>query len=237
MNKLNAVILAPVMPIWDQGNFCKQLVNQLQLKNYKVTVIDTLSLINSDSTEKAIDVISNELNRQMNEPSLLIGFAMGGTLAQMVANKIQKITGIISISAPGFADLKLKQNIGSIIALLDEGNLESALDKLHEFVVPEGKKVTNSLIIPQHLREHSVMRMKIGFSLLLNFDARKTMRFFNGKYLGIVGEKSQLATTNNQTNTNNINHTYAFIPNAGMRPWDDNPLETNFLINSWIEKL
>lgn len=76
-----------------------------------------------------------------------------------------------------------------------------------------------------------------GFSLLLKLDARPTIAQYHGKYLGIVGEKSQLATRSNQTHSGNPKHRYERIPGAGMRPWNDNASAINLLVNEWVEEL
>ncbi len=68
-------------------------------------------------------------------------------------------------------------------------------------------------------------------------DARDEIIKYTGNFLALVGEKSQLATVNNQTKSHYINHEYKIISGAGMRLWEDNPVMTNAIIDEWIDRL
>lgn len=238
MNKKNVVILAPVMPLWDDGQFCAPLVSLLASQGFNVSIIDTLSLIPSDNPQQAVEAVQQELVSRAHSPFLLVGFAMAGTLVQLLSKQLDCLTGVISISAPGYADPLLKERIGYLVSMLDNGHIDSAIEALHQFVVPEGHTApVGTLRIPDSLQQTAIDRMKTGFSLLLQLDARPAMAKYHGKYLGIVGEKSQLATWDNQTHSRHHAHIYACIPEAGMRPWNDNGSTINQVIKEWVEGL
>lgn len=238
MKKREAVILAPVMPVWDEGQFCAPLVTLLAEKGYSVNVIDTLTLIQDASPERAVEVLCQALNARFQPPYLLVGFAMAGTLVQLLAPHLNGLSGVISVSAPGFADEQLKTRLGLIISLLEKNEAEHAVDILHQFVVPEGQSVQEGrFTLSDAAKASAVQRMLTGFTLLLNMDARNAIACYSGKYLAIVGEKSQLASWENQTHSAQPTHLYRRIPKAGMRPWNDNPTAMDALLNEWVETL
>lgn len=238
MNKIEVIILAPIMPIWDGGHFCAPLVSLLTNKGFNVSIIDTLSLIKVSDPQDAIDIVHHELVARTGSPLLLVGFAMAGTLVQMLSHRMKCLMGVISISAPSYADYLLQERIGYLMSLLQKGDLSRAIDTLHQFVAPEGQKTQlGTLSIPKSQWQTAINRMMIGFSLLLKFDARSVIGLYHGKYLSIVGEKSQLATWSNQSHSNNPEHTYVSIPKAGMRPWNDNASAIELRVNKWIDEL
>lgn len=238
MSKMDVVIMAPVMPIWDDGMFCKPLLSLLSNKGFKVSLVDTLSLIHSADPKETIESVHHELIARAGSPFLLVGFAMAGTLVQILSPRMDCLTGVISISAPGFADYLLNERVGYLVSLLSKGYLDEAVEALNQFVVPKGQTSLHAVnTIPESQRKVAIERMLRGFSLLRRLDARPAMAKFSGKYLGIVGEKSQLATWGNQTHSGNPNHRYERIPGAGMRPWNDNASAINLLVNEWIEEL
>ncbi|WP_340610496.1 hypothetical protein [Xenorhabdus bharatensis] len=240
---LEAVILSPIMPLWDHGNFCSSLTSLLENMGYKVSIIDTLSLINPVKLnfidpDDAIDIIEHELVQRFSKPYLLIGFAMAGTLVQLLAPRLNELTGVISVSGPGYADILLSNRLGQLITLLNENQLNEAISVLHDFVIPKGGTPLPPMSdIPNHLREIAQRRLIVGFSLLLQLDARATLCNYKGKFLSIVGECSQLATVCNQVLSANPMHCFVVVDGAGMRPWDDKPKFVNNMIKDWLRIL
>ncbi|EHQ9198459.1 hypothetical protein KF477_004687 [Salmonella enterica subsp. diarizonae serovar 50:k:z:[z50],[z57],[z68] [z86]] len=209
MKKREAVILAPVMPVWDEGQFCAPLVMLLVAKGYHVTVIDTLTLIQDASPERAVEALCQALNARFQSPYLLVGFAMAGTLVQLLAPHLHGLSGVMSVSAPGFADEQLNRRLGELVSLLEKGEVEHAVDVLHQFVVPEGQAAQEGrFTLPDAAKASAIQRMLTGFALLLNMDARAAIARYNGKYLAIVGDKSQLASWENQTHSTQPTHLY-----------------------------
>ncbi|MEQ1977378.1 alpha/beta hydrolase [Xenorhabdus sp. SGI240] len=239
----DAVILSPVMPLWDHGNFCAPLVLLLEKMGYRVSIIDTLSLINHVNPDLIdpdcfINTIEFELTQRFSKPYLLIGFAMAGTLVQLLAPRLKTITGVISISGPGYADILLSDKLGQLIILLKKSQLDEAISLLHDFVIPKGGTPLPSVsAIPNHLKGIAQKRLIMGFSLLLQFDARTALCNYKGKFLSIVGECSQLATVRNQVVSPNLMHCFVVAEGAGMRPWNDQPEFINDVINDWLKIL
>ncbi len=91
--------------------------------------------------------------------------------------------------------------------------------------------------IPDEQKSVAIERMTRGFKLLLEIDARDEIVKYKGKFLALVGEKSQLATVDNQTKSHNLNHEYKIISGAGTRLWEDNPTMTDAVIDEWMEGL
>ncbi|PHM44974.1 hypothetical protein Xmau_01179 [Xenorhabdus mauleonii] len=237
------VIFSPIMPLWDQGNFCTPLTLLLEKNGYRVTIIDTLSLINHANPDLIdsdffIKTVEQELNQRFYRPYLLIGFAMAGTAVQLLAPRLKMLTGVISISGPGYIDMPLFGKLTQLMTLLKENQLDEAISLLHDFVIPEGgTPFPPASTIPNHFRDIAQTRLIIGFSLLLKFDARTVLHNYKGKFLSIVGRSSQLATVCNQVVSSNLEHCFAVIDKAGMRPWDDQPKFINDVINDWLKTL
>ncbi|WP_455477516.1 hypothetical protein [Bartonella sp. B41] len=79
--------------------------------------------------------------------------------------------------------------------------------------------------------------MQRGFKLFLDMDVRNEIVKYDGKFLALVGEKSQLATIDNKTQSHRINHEYKIISNAGMCPLNDNFFVIYEIVNEWINRL
>ncbi|WP_208442096.1 alpha/beta fold hydrolase [Bartonella raoultii] len=235
---LHSVILAPVMPVWDKGSFCYPLKNLFLKRGFKVTLLDTLSLFSSNSTIEVVSSLTAKFKERFQEPFLLVGFAMAGTLVQMLAEKLPNAHAVLAMNAPGYPDVLLQQRLGYLLTLLEKGDLSTTLEVLDSFVQPIGAiEKRNVLEIPDEQKTMAIERMTRGFKLLLAMDARDEIIKYTGKFLALVGEKSQLATVNNQTKSHCMNHEYKIISEAGMRLWEDNPVMTNAVINEWIDRL
>ncbi|EJF82565.1 hypothetical protein MCW_01632 [Cardidatus Bartonella washoeensis 085-0475] len=91
--------------------------------------------------------------------------------------------------------------------------------------------------IPAEQKNIAIERMQKRFRLLLERDAMNEIIKYTGRFLALVGEKSQLATVDNQTRSHCVNHEYKIIPGASMRLWDDNPVMINRILNEWVNRL
>ncbi|MDE9430251.1 hypothetical protein [Xenorhabdus bovienii] len=235
---LEAVILAPVMALWDHGDFCAPLLSLLQKMGYRVSIIDTLSLINSVDPNDAIHAIESELNQRFDQLYLLVGFAMSGTLVQLLAPRLKNLTGVISVSGPGYADALLTNRLEQLITLLNKNQLNEAISVLHDFVIPEGGTPLPLMpAIADHLIGTARRRLLVGFSLLLQLDARTILCNYKGKFLSIVGGRSQLATACNQVVSANPTHCFVVVEGAGMRLWEDKSAFIDDVINDWLRIL
>ncbi|USA55382.1 hypothetical protein NDN13_09425 [Acinetobacter sp. C32I] len=230
-----AVILAPVMPVWDNGDFCKDLKTILLDLNYEVHIIDTVNEITSCAPKVIIDSLKNKLNEEIKSPFILIGFAMGGALVQVISTQIDNVIGAISINGPGFADEDLKLKLSNLVNLLNQRELTLAMDELHKLVLPKNILYhIPPMHIDKELQENAISRMKLGFKLLLNLDARNIIPNFKHNFLSVVGELSQLASINNQVIVHSPHFQYRLVNKAGMRPWNDNPMDCNKILKEWL---
>ncbi|OPB29451.1 alpha/beta hydrolase [Bartonella sp. WD12.1] len=235
---LQIVILAPVMQVWDEGVFCLPLKELCLEKGFQVTVLDTLSLFSSHSAVEVVSFLTKKLTDRFQGPLMLVGFAMAGTLVQMLAARLIDVQAVLAISAPGYPDTPLQQKLGYLLTLLEDGDLSGALEALDYFVQPVGAIKKRALIkISDDQKNIAIERMQRGFRLLLDMDARSEIIKYGGKFLSLVGEKSQLATIDNQTQSHNLNHEYKIIPGTGIRPWENNFAMTHAIVNEWIDGL
>ncbi|WP_336294186.1 alpha/beta hydrolase [Bartonella sp. CB169] len=233
------VIFSPVMPVWDKGAFCSPLTKLFLEKEFHVTLIDTLSLFSGSSAAiEVLPIITEKLKDRFQGPLLLVGFSMAGTLVQILAARLPDIQAVLAVNAPGYPDAFLQQRIKYLLSLLEDGDLSKALETLNILIQPLGEiKKRVRAKIPSKKKNMAIERMQRGFRLLLDMDARSEIVKYGGKFLALVGEKSQFATVNNQTQSYRLNHEYKIISSAGTRLWDDNPSMTYAIVNEWIDKL
>ncbi|WP_142417162.1 alpha/beta fold hydrolase [Bartonella massiliensis] len=241
---LSIVILSPVMPIWDRGIFCSPLTKLCLRKGFHVTLLDTLSLFpkrDHFSNHSAVEILSfmtEKLEKYLQKPTVLVGFSMAGMLVQILAARLPNVQAVLALNAPGYPDKPLQRRFGDILACLEKNDLSQALAILNDFMHPRGViKKRVALKIPQDQKNMAIERMTRGFKLLLAMDARDEIVQYKGKFLALVGEKSQLATVDNQTKSPCVNHEYRIISGAATRLWEDNPLMTNAVISEWMEGL
>nr|WP_329603766.1 hypothetical protein [Bartonella henselae] len=157
---------------------------------------------------------------------------MAGTLVQMLAAKLPNAQAVLAVNAPGYPDKLLQQRLGYLLTLLESGDLSGVLEILDAFVQPIGAIKKRTLLeISDEQKSMAIERMTRGFKLLLEMDARNEIIKYTGKFLALVGEKSQLASVDNQTRSHCMNHEYKIISGAGMRLWEDNPTMTDAVIS------
>ncbi|WP_144753678.1 alpha/beta fold hydrolase [Bartonella saheliensis] len=238
------VILSPVMPIWDEGAFCAPLTKLCATKGFQVTPLDTLSLFPKSFhffNHSAIEILSfmiEELKEYFKEPAVFVGFSMAGMLVQILASRLLNVRAVLAVNAPGYPDKLLQRRLGDILFHLENNDLAGALEILNVFMHSYGgTKKRVALEIPKDQKSIAIERMTRGFKLLLALDARNEIVKYRGKFLALVGEKSQLATVDNQTKSQCVNHEYRIISGAATRLWDDNPVMTNAIVSEWMEGL
>ncbi|EJF74831.1 hypothetical protein ME7_01202 [Bartonella birtlesii LL-WM9] len=238
------VILSPVMPIWDHGAFCFPFIKLCLAKKCQITLLDTLSLFPNNSAFfnnsviEDLPFITEKLEKYLKKPSVLVGFSMAGTLVQILSARFANVQAVLAVNAPGYPDKPLQRRLGYILHFLKNKDLSGALETLNTFMHPRGIiKRRASLEISEAQKSLAIERMTRGFKFLLAMDARDEISKYTGKFLALIGEKSQLATMDNQTRSYCINHEYKVISNAGTRLWDDNPVMTNAIINKWMHGL
>ncbi|WP_019220203.1 alpha/beta fold hydrolase [Bartonella florencae] len=241
---LRVVILSPVMPIWDHGVFCSPFIKLCLAKRCQITLLDTLSLFPSNSAfcnNCAIDTLpflTEKLEKFFKEPSVLVGFSMAGTLVQILSVRLANVQAVLAVNAPGYPDKPLQRRLGYILHFLKNKDLSGALETLNAFMHPRGVMKKRALLeISDAQKSMAIERMTRGFEFLLAMDARDEINKYTGKFLALIGERSQLATVDNQTRSNCINHEYKVVSDAGTRLWDDNPVMTNAIVDEWMSGL
>ncbi|WP_019222035.1 alpha/beta fold hydrolase [Bartonella senegalensis] len=241
---LHIIILSPVMPIWDRGAFCSSFTELCLARGFQITLLDTLSLFPShsafchNSTGEILPFITEKLKKSFKEPSVLVGFSMAGMLVQILAARLPNVRAVLAVNAPGYPDKPLQRQIGYILTFLKEGDLSGALERLNSVICSRGGRKKRVLWqISDEQRSMAIERMIRGFTLLLGMDARGEIIKYTGKFLALIGERSQLATIANQTRSQCLNHEYKIISDAGTRLWDENPAMTNAIVNQWIDTL
>ncbi|WP_375607409.1 MULTISPECIES: alpha/beta fold hydrolase [unclassified Bartonella] len=238
------IILSPVMPVWDDGVFCSPLTTLCSTKGFPVTLLDTLSLfpksshVLNHSVVETLSFMTEKLKSYFKEPTVLVGFSMAGTLVQILAVQLPNVQAVLAVNAPGYPDKVLQRRLGDILASLENNDLSGALEILNGFMHPSGIMKKRALLeIPDEKKSVAIERMTRGFKLLLEIDARDEIVKYKGKFLALVGEKSQLATVDNQTKSHNLNHEYKIVSGAGTRLWEDNPTMMDAVIDEWLEGL
>ncbi|WP_375618617.1 MULTISPECIES: alpha/beta fold hydrolase [unclassified Bartonella] len=241
---LPIIILSPVMPVWDDGVFCSPLIKLCSTKGFPITLLDILSLfpksshVLNHSVVETLSFMTEKLKSFFKEPTVLVGFSMAGMLVQILAARLPNIQAVLAVNAPGYPDKVLQRRLGDILASLENNDLSGALEILNGFMHPSGIMKKRALLeIPDEQKSVAIERMTRGFKLLLEMDARDEIVKYKGKFLALVGEKSQLATVDNQTKSHNLNHEYKIISGAGTRLWEDNPTMTDAVIDEWMEGL
>lgn len=235
-NTKKAIILAPVMPLWDRGEFCLPLSQLLSNAGYEVIIIDTLSVCSSANEILALQEVEIAIKKYSGAlPILLCGFALGGTFAQCLANRIKHLDGFLSVSGPGYATNELNEKLSSLINDLKNEKLSSAMESLYQWITPLNTSPFITPGIPANKRCIATERMLKGFSILKRLDSRPALNLYSGKSLLIVGELSQMANLTNQVQTGKEHHQVAVIKGAGMRPWNDNHKQSSLTVTNWIK--
>lgn len=239
-----AVILGPVSPSFDDGAFCSVLSDALVGRGLGVLIVDTPAIVESLASARepagVVEGLAERLRGPASGASLLAGYALGGTLAVMLARYLPQVPRILSISGPGFVDAALRRGLAPLMNALEAGQLGDALRLLAESVAPLGqapgaqhRDAFGSESGPGELAVRR--RMLAGFRLLLELDARAEAAGYEGELLGLVGELSQLATAENQAFTPGPHRRLVSVPGAGMRVLRDDPEFAMRAIEAWLE--
>ncbi|MFA1563198.1 alpha/beta hydrolase family protein [Aliivibrio fischeri] len=236
LDNKTAVILAPVMAAWDYGQFCEPLTFQLNHHGFDVTVIDTLSVLTTSNLDFSLHKLKDILSSITNgKPFLIGGVALGGALAQRLSCELPNINRVISISGPTFPSQDLNTKLSSLIEILENDNLEVAMNQLYDWLPPKNGYEMEAPIIESSISTDAIDRMISGFSILKQIDARKSIKEFKGKTLLIVGELSQMVSKENLLkNYQSPTYTASIISNAGMRPWQDNEKQSYKTVEKWL---
>ncbi|UXS01907.1 alpha/beta hydrolase [Agrobacterium tumefaciens] len=230
------LVMSPVMPEWDNGDFFQPLTEYFLKHGYSVFIVDTLSL--SPQLNEPISYFSQRWAKELESHGpfeIVAGSALGGALAQLLVSKHLKTKAscLLLISAPNNTDAELRKRLAVIAELAREGDLDQAMRVLAYRVLPD---TCQPLVTLAPIKSNGSLqqqeRLYIGFSYLYELDIRPEIKEFTGRVLNIIGERSQLVKACNAQLDESPAHRTVVIPGGGMRPLIDDAL----LVISAIEK-
>ncbi len=224
------------MPVWDCGQFCEPLISLLTRRGFDVTVIDTLSITTTPDLGVSLQQLKGALSFITNgRPFLIGGVALGGALAQKLSCELPNIDRVISISGPTFPNQELDTKLSTLVDSLEAKNLDVAMNQLYDWLPPKNSYEQRAPRIDKNAFSDAINRMKAGFSILRQIDARESIKEFKGKTLLMVGELSQMVSKENLLeNYHSPTYTASIIRNAGMRPWQDNEKLSYKTVENWL---
>lgn len=231
-----AIILAPVMPEWDCGQFCEPLISLLNSRGFDVTVIDTLSILTTFNLDVSLRQIKNVLSSITNgKPFLIGGIALGGAIAQRLSCELPNIDRVVSISGPTFCNQELDSKLSILIDALEAKDLYVAMNLLYDWLPPKNSYRIRAPIVKENISTDAIFRMKAGFSILKQIDAREHIKEFKGKTLLMVGELSQMVSrVSLLSDYQSPTYFASVIERAGMRPLHDNEKQSYITIANWL---
>lgn len=235
-----AVILGPVAPVWGGADFCRPLADHLAGCGYVVYVFDSIPPLETDAESDGdpLDRYLALIEGVAGRVDLLCGYALGGTLAMLLAARMPGLRRVLNLSGPGFGEPRLCASLESVMAPLEGADLPAALRRLSELVAPEGttpdaRHLDKSASIDA---QAASLRMMRGFAFLLKLDARPALAAFEGRVLSLVGSRSRLARIDNQAYAPGLDPARILreIDAAGMRILHDGPEQTLEIIDEWM---
>ena len=256
-----AVVMAPVMPYWDDGQFFAPLTERLVALGYRVMIFDSLSLQPAPGDLAAFADAWRRILQGLGPIELLAGSALGGALVQsLLASRWgAQIPATLLISAPSQADDQLDYRLGYMAELAAAGELPEALRWLEHWVAADTPVARGLAPDGQGLRYTECQtapiggkppryrgdggsqtsadalaceRLERGFSLLEKLDVRAAVQAYPGKLLSLYGEQSHLVRASNNTFTRTDRHVAASIAGSGMRPHIEQPAR----VWAWVQE-
>ncbi|KIN15803.1 alpha/beta fold hydrolase [Halomonas sp. KHS3] len=233
-----AVVMAPVMPTWDQGLFFQPMINLLVQAGFSVITFDTLSLLPQEN--ESLDQFSDRWQKvllPLGSIDLLAGVALGGAVVQSLLNKSLRpqVAMALLISSPARADDVLNTRLGHLADLAAKGDLLEALQLLDRLVQPANQIVAPPpLFIEDQTVKLQAERLHRGFRLLCNLDLKGALDAYSAPLLSIYGEVSQLVRKVNIQINEHKNQYLLEIPNGGMRPLIDAPQMVISAVNNHL---
>lgn len=232
-----AVVMAPVMPTWDEGAFFAPITERLVALGYRVMIFDSLSL---QPAHHDLDTYASAWRRVLQGLGpihLLAGSALGGALVQSLLDTrwAAQIPLTLLISAPTKADTQLDQRLGQMAKLAAASELPQALRWLDYWIAPDTS--TTALLPPAlhapvarptppaHSSKAECARLARGFGLLQGLDVSDAVKPYPGKLLSVYGEQSQLVRASNISFLRTERHLAVSIPGSGMRPHIEQPAQ------------
>lgn len=222
-----AVVMSPVMPLWDEGQFFQPLIEPLTRAGYRVIVFDTLSLPGDDA--ESLETFSRRWQQELltlGRIDLLAGSALGGAVVQSLLGLPigASVDKVLLISSPALADGILDGRLGRMADLALLGDVEQALQLLDQWVQPATRiHPAGPIAIDPASAALQAQRLHRGFRLLNRLDLRRACEDFAGPLLTVYGEQSQLVRGINVHVNEQARQHRLSVPDGGMRPLLDAP--------------
>jgi len=234
---LCAVIMAPIMPSWDHGAFCRPLTDLLLARGYSVFIYDTMGIASecsdlADAAARWAEILSIRHPRI----DLVVGQAYGGALIQyMLADALSDCPKVLGISAPTYCDDALRAGLGDVLQELSHSGPEAALQAMAWRVMAESNSAVPER--PQSAPAETEMRFERGLSHLCTADARRQVEGFRGQVLSLYGEESRLVRGCNIILAAHSTRQRAVgLPACGMRPLTDAEEASLALIADFLDE-
>ncbi|MGN8342681.1 alpha/beta hydrolase [Pseudomonas sp. SMV71] len=222
-----AVVMSPVMPVWDDGQFFQPMIDPLVKAGFRVIVFDTLSLLAQEGeTLEAFSQRWQQVLLPLGQIDLLVGSALGGAVVQALLGKAlgARVDKVLLLSSPALADGILDGRLGKMADLALLGDVEQALHLLDQLVQPATRiRPCAPIEVDQASAASQARRLHLGFRLLNRLDLRQASHGFSGALLTVYGEQSQLVRGINVHINERARHYRLPIPDGGMRPLVDAP--------------
>lgn len=222
-----AVVMAPVMPWWDEGRFFAPITERLVALGYKVMIFDSLSLEIPFGQADDLTTFTQawrHILQGLGPLQLLAGSALGGAVVQGLLGSRwgRGIPAALLVSAPTAADARLDQRLGLMAQLARDGELQLALEFLDRWILPEGQAPLPTALPEKDLAQAG-RRLTRGFGYLHGIDLRNAVQDYPGQLLSLYGEQSQLVRAANVSFARSPKHLAVSIASSGMRPHLDEP--------------
>ncbi|MEV5843773.1 hypothetical protein AB0M32_17610 [Streptomyces sp. NPDC051985] len=229
----HALVLAPVIPHWDEGAFFAPVIRTLARAGLRVTVVDTLSLWDETVDSMAALVARwRALLPDFGRVDLLCGNALGGAVAQALLPDCAAGTAALLVSGPARTDPVLERRLAQIADLAAAGRPGPALALLNRRVLPHDAPA--SAPVPVRADAAAGRRLAAGMRLLCGIDVGAAVRAHPGPLLQIVGSHSQLVTRRHTAAA--PHHRVHVVAGAGMRPHAEQPAKVAALIETYLRE-
>ncbi|HEX2581982.1 MAG TPA: alpha/beta hydrolase [Dongiaceae bacterium] len=230
----HAVIVGPVMPVWDEGRFARTLSDWLIARGYSVSAVDSMTYSKHEDLKCAVAAFEEDLYSLVPPVSLLVGYAFGGALVVRAAENLPEYVRVIGLSSPTMVSQSLRENLGKMCAALDEGDLLRSLE-LHERYATNTPHVPGALgAIDRSDYPKICDRMARSFRLLMSQSEHPEDGGKRPPILFILGEKSELVRREHLSVRGHDR--LAVLPGAGMRVLSDAPRATLACIETYLSE-
>lgn len=211
-----AVVLGPCVPRWDDGACLAAINGLLSVAGYAVNVQDTVSLATGAvSIQELAERWYDRLALQP-APTLLVGNALGGAVAQILMSSLQPPHGTLLVSSPTVVDGQLSTRLGAVVDHARANRIEQALE-LHDSLVGSGRAGPRDATAGVQ----EAQRLVTGLALLRDLDLSSSVARHTGRVRHIVGASSLLVTADHVRPGRASD--VVVVAGAGMRPHADAP--------------